>query len=350
MNQTVQFKFKSESLPPKGKPTGKLMIGLAVNVLAVAVYFYVRYLTNMTHHKVMTAASRAVVAAVTSAGASSAATKAVKTDTSPVAVKSDAQPVVAAAAAPVAVTPSNSVPATVPSIGLGDSLMAVLSPSARAETVQAPMEPERAVAPAAVPAARQALKPANPARNSILYGDDDDDATLTDEQKLAKVVRIRFGNIINMAMKNPDVFGFGAGERVDLATLGEPIPVYSISEEDQRNYQAGQPLRPLLQATNEWIYPVRLNGRIRYMLPIKREGDQYVAEPGSRALALVYEKIEQHWPASKGFHPQLVVNPNMPNYYFTIPELDQQNLTDIGDMFQYHPRLSPATVILASWQ
>jgi hypothetical protein len=79
-------------------------------------------------------------------------------------------------------------------------------------------------------------------------------------------------------------------------------------------------------------------------------GDEYVAEPGSRALAMVYEKIEQHWPVSKGFHPQLVVNPNMPNYYFTIPELDQQNLTDIGDMFEYHPRLSPATVILASWQ
>jgi len=349
MNQTVQFKFKSESLPPKGKPTGKLMIGLAVNVLAVAVYFYVRYLTNMTHHKVMTAASRAVVAAVTSAGASTAATSSVKP--APVAPKSDASPVVAAAAAaPVAVTTNNAVPAKATSMGLGDSLMAVLSPSAKAETVQAPFEPEKTVAPATVPVARQALKPSNPARNSILYGEDDDDSKLTDEQKLAKTVRIRFGNVINMAMKNPDVFGFGSGERVDLATLGEPIPVYSISEDDQRNYQAGQPLKPLLQATNEWIYPVILSGRIRYMLPIKRVDDQYVATPGSRALAIVYEKIEQHWPKSKGFHPQLVMNPNMPNYYFTIPELDQQNLTDIGDMFQYHPRLSPATVILASWQ
>src|SRR5882724_1245778 len=123
MNQTVQFKFKGESLPEKAKPGGKLMIGLAVNVLAVAVYLYVRYLTNMTHHKVMTAASRAVVAAVTSAGASTAASTSVKTGPVSGAPKIDVQPVVAAAVpVPLAPNPSNSVPAAAAPVGLGDSL------------------------------------------------------------------------------------------------------------------------------------------------------------------------------------------------------------------------------------
>jgi hypothetical protein len=340
--QTPKFNFKTktETVPAKGKPSHKVVIGVAVHVLAVAAYFYVRYLTNVAHHKVMTAASRAVVAAITSASASTAA------------ATSKVAPVVEAPKSNVqlaASNPSNSVPAKAAPVSLGDSLMAVLSPSAKAETVQAPLQPASAADVAsAVPSARQTLKTKAHARRSIF--DNDDDTPLTDAQQLSKLLDTRFQNVLDMALKNPDVFGFGSGERPDQATLGEPIVVYTISPEAQKGYQAGQPIKPLLQATNEWIYPVMLDGSIRYMLPIKRVDGKYVASTGSRALAMVYEKIEQRWPASEGFHPQLVVNPNMPNYFFTIPELPQQNLTDMGDMFQYNPTLSPASVILASWQ
>lgn len=341
------FKTKTEAAPSKAKLDQKAVIGLAVLVLGAAIYFYVRYLTSAAHHRGMTAASRAVVAAITPAAAASAAAGAVKS--SPMAIAPASAPVSPVVAAAVVSAPSNSVPPAAAPVSFGDSLMAVLSPSAKAETLQAPLSPAPAMdVPASTPAARQTLKSPAPVKRVMHV--DEDDVPLTDAQKLAQLTEARFGEVVEMAAKNPDVFGFGSKERPDMATLGAPIVVYTITPADQRNYRAGQPIAPLLQATNEWIYPVMLGGRMRYMLPIRRVDGEYVALPGSRALAMVYEKIGQRWPGSAGYHPQLVVNANMANYYFTIPELPEQNLTDIGDMFEYRPTLSPASVILASWQ
>ncbi|MDR3457395.1 MAG: hypothetical protein P4N60_08115 [Verrucomicrobiae bacterium] len=339
MIQAAKFNFKTESSPSpsKGGLNTKVVIGVMVHVLAVAVYLYVRYLTNMAHHRVMTSASRAVVAAITSAAASTAAAS----KTEPVAANPELKPAAAAA-----VNPSNSVPAKATAVSLGDSLMAVLSPSAKAETVQPPLPPLKTLdQPEAVPAARQVLKVQTATQKPVHR----DPPVLTDAEKLAQIAHARFASVIDMAIKNPDAFGFASGERVDAAKLGDPIVVYTISAADRKSYQAGQPLQPLLHATNEWIFPVMLDGSIRYMLPVKRVDKGYVAGPGSRALAMVFDKIQQRWPASEGFHPQLVANANITSYFFTIPELPAPNLTDTGDMFQYNPTLSPASVILASW-
>ncbi len=65
---------------------------------------------------------------------------------------------------------------------------------------------------------------------------------------------------------------------------------------------------------------------------------------------MVYEKILEHWPVGEGYHPQLVINPNMPFYYFTVPELPEQNLTDTTRMLEFNPSLTPAAVILESWR
>lgn len=346
----AKFNFKTETLPSKGGLDRRAVIGAAVFVLALGAFFYVRYLTNLTHHRVMTAASRAVVAGITSGAASTvAATKATSLTATPKTVatasKTEAQPALAAVA--VNNNPSNSVPAKAAPVSLGDSLMAVLSPSAKAETIQAPLLPEPVTsAPATVPVARQPLTVQAFAPRAVNHAP----PLLTDAQKLALVAQARLGSFIEMAVKNPDVFGFNSGEQVGNATLGEPIAVFTISDTDRKKYQTGQPLKPLLQATNEWIFPVVLDGSIRYMLPVRHVGDAYVPGPGSRALAIVYEKIQQRWPASEGYHPQLVVNPNISNYFFTVPELPEQNLTDTGDMFQYNSNPSPASVILASWQ
>jgi len=349
MIQTAKFNFRTESSPAKGKSSRKIVIGVVVHVLAAAIYLYVRYLNNLAHHKVMAAASRAVVAAVTSATASTAAASKTAPVTVPMAVsaKPEAQLLAAAAPAPVAVNSSNSVPAKAAPVSLGDSLMAVISPSARAETIQMPLQPiKSADTVAAMPASRQPLKVPVSAQRSVRR----EAKPLTDAQKRSQVAEAKLDSVIGMATTHPDVFGFASNERVDMAKLGEPIIVYSISLADRKNYEAGQPLKPIMQATNEWIFPVVLNGRTRYMLPVKRVGTEYVAQPGSRALAMVLEKIEERWPASEGYHPQLVVNPKIANYYFTIPELPEQNLTDTGDMFQYNASLSPASVILASWR
>jgi len=175
------------------------------------------------------------------------------------------------------------------------------------------------------------------------------EAPLTDEQKLLKAAQDKFDKVIDMASKNPDIFGFAPDDKFDEVKLGDPIRVYTVAPADRDNYQDGQPIKAILQPANQWLFPVILNDEVRVMIPVRRVGKQYAADNCSRSLAMVYEKIEERWPASDGYHPQLVANPNLTGYYFTIPELADQNLTDTGEMFQYNPTLSPASVILASW-
>jgi hypothetical protein len=176
------------------------------------------------------------------------------------------------------------------------------------------------------------------------------DRPLTDAEKIEQAAETGFSRVMNYAQNYPDEYGFAPDEGLDQAKLGEAIPVYTITATNRHSYQEGQPVKPLLQPTGDLIFPITYNGEIRYMVQVKKTSKGYVAGDGSKALALVYEKILTTWPASGGYHPQLVVQKGIPDYYFTIPELPDPNLTDTSCMFQETPVLSPASVILASWR
>jgi len=226
---------------------------------------------------------------------------------------------------------------------LGDALMSVISPSARGETVQQSMPAATPAPPASpVPAARVALAVAKPVYHAP--------APLTDHQKFLQAAQEGFDRVMEVAVKNPDPYGFAPGEHFDAAHLGDPITVYTIAPEEHTRYQSGQPLQPLLQPSGEWVFPIMLGGRVRFLVQVKADGSEYVTGNGSRAVAMVYDKILQRWPVSQGFHPQLITTAGIPGYYFTVPELPQQNLTDVSEMFEYNPALSPADIILHSWR
>jgi len=321
MSEVARFSFKNESLPSRGKLDRRAVVGLWVLGLLLTGYLYYLYLHHLTHNRSSVAASMA------------AAASAAKPSLPAVAPKPVAQ------TGPINST--NSIPTKPAQASLSDSLMAVLAPSAKGETIQPDFQSLKDKS-AAIPVARQPLKVQPP----VLH----DEPPLTDGQKLLLAATNGFANVINFAFKNPDIFGFAPNERIQDAALGEALPVYTIAASDRENYQEGQPVKSLLQATNEWIFPVTLNHRVRFMVPVRRIDDEYVVQPCSRSLAIVYERILERWPAREGYHPQLVVNANLPHYYFTIPELPDQNLTDTSAMFEFNPTLSPASVILASWQ
>jgi hypothetical protein len=86
------------------------------------------------------------------------------------------------------------------------------------------------------------------------------------------------------------------------------------------------------------------------MVEVKQAGHDYVPGKGNKSLAMAWGKIQQKWPAKEGFHPLLLVNPAVPGYYFSVPELPVQNITDTVEMFYFNPGTSPADVILASWR
>jgi hypothetical protein len=173
---------------------------------------------------------------------------------------------------------------------------------------------------------------------------------LTDQDRLLQAAQIAFHNVMDQASAYPDSYGFQAEDVLMNARLGSPLPVYTVAEQDYLNYQDGQALKPLLKLADQWVFPVSIGSRVCCMVQVSHVGHSFVPGGGNKMLGQAWNKIIQKWPASAGFHPQLVVNANVPGYYFTVPELPTQNLTDIIRMFEYETDLSPAAVIMASWR
>ena len=172
----------------------------------------------------------------------------------------------------------------------------------------------------------------------------------TDQERLALAGQTAFANMMDLANKYPDAYGFEAEDFLSDAKLGEPLPVYTISDSDRANYQAGQPVKSMLKPAKQWVFPVLMGDRLCCMVQVQQTGHEYVPGRGNKSLAMAWAKIMEKWPAEEGYHPLLVVNPDIPGYYFTVPELPQPNLTDTIEMFYLHPGISPADVILTSWR
>ena len=172
----------------------------------------------------------------------------------------------------------------------------------------------------------------------------------TDGERLVMAGQTAFANVIETAGKYPDAYGFQAGDFLSDAKLGAPMPVYTIDESARAGYQKGQPVKPLLKPAKQWVFPVLMGDRVCCMVEVSQSGKDYVPGKGNKSLAMAWGKIQEKWSAEEGYHPMLLVNPEVPGYYFTVPELPVQNITDTTEMFFYHPGTSPADVILASWR
>lgn len=172
----------------------------------------------------------------------------------------------------------------------------------------------------------------------------------TEPDPLLRAGTLAFGNLIDMANSHPDACGFLPEDILLHARLGDPIPVYQITTPDRAGYQAGQPVKPLLKPADCWVFPVSIGTQIRCMIQVTHNGHNYVPGGTSKMLGVAWNKILEKWPAAEGFHPQLLINPEMPGYYFSVPELADQNITATDQMIFSPGDLSPAAVILASWR
>ncbi len=319
MSQAGELNLKSPNVRSKRKLYRKLSVYLCVFGLMPAGFLYWRYLDHLTHVRTPAAATRPGAATASATGKSKPAGDSLKPDDKPALAKSGNQ------------AAANDAPAS-----FVDSLMSIISPSAQAVTMQPEFRPVHHVTK---PAASQAIHPA-PSIRALL--------PMTAEQKRRKLAQDGFDEVMDLAYKYPDAYGFLANEDMRAARLGDPIPVYLIEQTGRTDY-AGQTVTSLLKPADEWVFPIMVGNHIRFMVQVQYNGHDYVLGHGSRALAIDFDKIVAHWPASEGFHPQLVIHPNRPFYYFTISELPEQNLTDTGRMVDFNPSLTPAKVILAGW-
>ena len=316
-----QFQFAGADFSRPSSPYRKwlriCLISLAVIVSGLAYWAYLHHLTHGFRHPVAAHVTPAVPAA----------TK---------------------VATPSTVNPSE--PAASPTLKkLADaSLLAVgnylireakVSPATPEVTTAVPSEP--VAVPMPLPTATVVSAAPTTARPYRVH---------TDQERLLMAGQTAFDNVMDVANKYPDAYGFEAGDFLSDAKLGAPMPVYTIAESDRMNYQAGQPIKPLLKPAKQWVFPVMMGDRICCMVEVSETGREYVPGKGNKSLAMAWNKINEKWPTDEGYHPMLVVNADVPGYYFTVPELPEQNITDTIEMFYLHPGYSPADVILASWR
>jgi hypothetical protein len=325
---TKMIKFIKKELENEDSPVNDTIVRICVGgiILVVGGYFYYQYLFRLTHHM----------------------PKGAKVTASAPAVPSQPDPILvvpapaAPAPAPVSEPAASPAPAKIAS---STSFVAAPESSASEEPVQAKVMSIDIKAPSS-----QQKQASMSTEISLPKVTVKIDRPLTEAEKIAQAANTGFSRVMNYAQHYPDSYGFAPDDSLEQAKLGDAIPVYTIAANDRHSYQVGQPVKPLLQPTGDLVFPVTYNGQVRYMVQVKKTSKGYVTGDGSKALALVYDKIVTAWPASAGYHPQLVVQAGIPDYYFTIPELPDPNLTDTSCMFQDIPVLSPAAVILASWR
>lgn len=308
---------RPSSLPKIGKP---VRIGLVAIVCVVGVWLYWMHLEGLTHVHATAAASAAVATTtaskpVAAAIVTTAAKDAAATTKASDSIKLSAREQVAALWT-----------------YLLETVKAAPAPAAKPETVAAPQPATPAVAAAVSTTPKMAPKP------------------VTDQDRLMQAAQMALQDVLDQASAYPDSYGFKADDVLQKAKLGKAMPVYSVTEQDCDNYRTGQPVKSLLKPADRWVFPVSIGDRICCMVQVNRVGHNFVPAGGNKMLGLAWNQITQKWPESQGYHPLVVVNANVPGYYFTVPELPAQNLTDIVRMFEYDTSLSPAEVILASWR
>ena len=90
------------------------------------------------------------------------------------------------------------------------------------------------------------------------------------------------------------------------------------------------PVRALISPTTRWHFPVLLGTEARALLVVDRDGE------GWKAVSLGYANLTgelnliwKQWPASRGYHPQVVAMFRAKQHLFSVPENNNVNLTPI---------------------
>lgn len=355
-----QFQFAGANVSRRSSPQRKwLRLTILSLAFVLALLAYWQYLQHLGHgaKRAFSAAGKAAATApsATTATAATAATAAKTTTTTTATAAATtataAKTAATAGEAPVPSTLKNATDSGVAVVSEAVAKTTTISPVAPAQTVEA--TPTATAAPtAAAPVATASVAPVAVPVMNVTYEPPKPRPTreLTPQDRLTRAGMTAFGNIMDLASKYPDAYGFGPEDAFRDATLGNPIPVYTIDEADRAAYKSGESVKPLLKPMKTWVFPVCMGDRVCCMVQVNYTGHDYVPGTTSKLLGLAWNKILERWPESEGYHPCIVVNPEIPGYFFTVPELPMPNMTDVIKLSFYHPSLSPADVILASWR
>ena len=130
-------------------------------------------------------------------------------------------------------------------------------------------------------------------------------------------------------------YGFADADEVSRASLGNPMSVGTITPAALEGYRVGDSLRAILSETTLWYFPVQVEDSVHAVLVVDRvNGTWQAVSLGYVPLAGPLGAMMAQWPPSKGYHPKLVMVFQAQQYFFTIPEWGEDNLTLLQGAFR----------------
>jgi hypothetical protein len=126
------------------------------------------------------------------------------------------------------------------------------------------------------------------------------------------------------------LYGFPEDINLAEARLGTPVLLHVFKRAVLQSNQVSQTVSSALADTSMWFFPVLLAGEGKAMLVVDWHQNAWKAVSlGYAHLGSEWNQVSKQWPLAKGFHPQLVAVLRANEHYFTVPEVDDRNLTRI---------------------
>jgi hypothetical protein len=127
-----------------------------------------------------------------------------------------------------------------------------------------------------------------------------------------------------------ELYGFASTDDLSAAQLGRPRQMLTITPAAIQKSSSGATVSSILSETSMWFFPIQIESEAKSMLVVDRDrGEWKAVSMGYAGLGHELNELLAQWPESKGFHPQLVAVFQAKQFYFTVPEVDDFNLTKI---------------------
>jgi hypothetical protein len=125
-------------------------------------------------------------------------------------------------------------------------------------------------------------------------------------------------------------YGFDGRDDLAMATLGEPIPHYTVEPDALAAWQPATPVGALMKPTGLWYFPVLVRKEIKAFLIVARmDGKWKAVSLGMAPLAKSWAQVTKRWAVSAGYQPLLIEVYQANQFLFTVPEKGPDNLTPI---------------------
>ncbi len=122
--------------------------------------------------------------------------------------------------------------------------------------------------------------------------------------------------------------GLPSGLPHEKYVIGAPLQLCCILPDTLTNEGAVSTTDQLLTPTGEYYVPVLVDGTPRVVLVVgQMEGRWKTVSIGYPVIGAALASLLSDWPEAEGYHPKLVAVRQTEEFLFTVPEMNDSNLT-----------------------